>query len=964
MKTLRAAPEFEVSLFASEPMITNPAAIDIDTRGRVWVAEVEWYRAGAKDPPADKIKVLEDTDGDGKADKGTVFADSVFAPMSICVAGPRVYVATSPDLWVYEDRDGDLKADGPPRRVLGGFRGHNHDHGAHSLVLGPDHKWWMSHGDAGFEVRGTDGSKVAYPHGAVLRGELDGSKLETVAVNFRNPYEVCVSSFGEAYLSDNDNDGNESVRICWLLEGGNYGWFGGPPFGKEELAERLSPDVPYRAHWHFRGHVPGHVPGTLVTGFGSPTGICFYEGDAFGPKYKNAPLHTDCGPRECRVYRHELSGFGMQATSEVFLSNEGDNYFRPDDICAATDGRLFVSDWYDGGVGGHAYNNPDQGRIFLLTPAGKKPVRREKPGPYENIDDAIEGLKSPNLATQYLARERLLAEGQASVAALRSLLSGSEANDAARALWVLDRIGGEGRTTVVEQLRHSDSRFRGLAVRILRRHGDKYASAILPLVSDSAAEVRREVLLAIRTLRGEAVETALASIAATYDGSDRYQLEAINVAAAERREQLLARLEKNGPLSLAQFPLLQLLNPQRAAETVLARLNVDGLDPKSAEMLLSNVANIASPEAGWGLLTIAQNVARPAALRRAALERVVANALPRGSWSALASDERFIAALGTLLSDGELRTSALVAIGKLRMAALAPAIVAIASTDELEAKVREQAIVVAVKLQGPAAADALHGLLDDPQPRVARAALRGLVDVQDMRTLREVLCGDRQPTEVRHWCAERLVDSTAGALVLLRMIDESKLPDDLKQQVVARAVAHPDSNIRVLYEKFVPEDKRPKKLGQHVAADDILALAGDANRGRTIFNKSSAAQCKTCHAVQGFGGASGPDLTHIGKKYERRTLLETIIEPSKAIAPEFIPYVLETTAGRVYAGFLIERAEKHITLKDVKGQLVRVPTSEIEALVVQPKSLMPELILSEISAQDAADLLAFLTTLK
>ena len=108
LKSLKAAEGLDVSLFACEPLITNPAAIDVDTHGRVWVAEIQWYRAAAKDPPADKIKVLEDTDGDGRADRCVVFAEGLFCPMSICVAGPRVYVATSPDLWVYEDRDGDL----------------------------------------------------------------------------------------------------------------------------------------------------------------------------------------------------------------------------------------------------------------------------------------------------------------------------------------------------------------------------------------------------------------------------------------------------------------------------------------------------------------------------------------------------------------------------------------------------------------------------------------------------------------------------------------------------------------------------------------------------------------------------------------------------------------------------------------------------------------------------------------
>jgi putative membrane-bound dehydrogenase-like protein len=964
LKTLVAAPPFEVSLFAAEPLITNPAAIDVDTHGRVWVAEIQWYRAGAKTPPADKIKVLEDTDGDGRADKVTVFADGLFAPMSICVAGDKVYVATSPDLWVYEDKDGDLRADGPPKKLLTGFGGRNHDHGAHSLVLGPDHKWWMSHGDAGFDVTGTDGSRVKFQWGAVLRGELDGSQLETVAVNFRNPYEVCVSSFGEPFLSDNDNDGNESVRICWIMEGGNYGWFGGPPFEKQELNSRMSPDAPYRAHWHFRGHVPGFVPATLVTGFGSPTGICFYEGDAFGEKFKNAPLHTDPGPRECRVYRHQPAGFGMTATSEVVLSNKGDDYFRPDDICAAPDGRLYVSDWYDGGVGGHGYNNPDQGRIFMLTPAGKTLARREKPGPYANTADAIDGLKSPNLATQFLARERLLADGPASAPALVALLSDAEPNYRARALWILDRIAGESRTAVVERLRDADAAQRALAVRILRRHGAAYGDAILSLVDDPSAEVRREVLLALRTLHGEQADRALLKLAAAYDGTDRYQLEAIHIAAGDRKADLLAKLEKQGPLSAAQFPLMQALNPARAAEQILDRLAHGGLDATASKTLLDNAVNIPSLQAGWGLLGLAENRAQHAALRRTALERVVGNLNRRGDWLPMVEDERFAACLRRLLADADLRRTALAAIGRLHLTAAGGDVLALAKANSLDPVLRADAVGIVARLKPPGSADALRGLLDDSDPTVARAALRGIVDLQDIRTLRDLLASDRYPAELRAAAATRLVDSTGGALVLLRLIDENQLAGELKQSVLAKATTHPDVNIRLLYEKFVPEAERPKKLGQALTADEILSLAGDANRGGVVFNKSSAAQCKQCHAVQGFGGTLGPDLSHIGKKYERKALLETIVEPSKAIAPEFVPYVVETTGGQVHAGFVVEQTAERIVLKDVKGQQIRIPAGEIVALVRQQKSLMPELVLSEVSAQDAADLLAFLMTLQ
>lgn len=960
LKNLQVADGFDISLFASEPMITNPAVIDIDTKGRVWVAEIEFYRKFANKPPADKIKVLEDTDGDGKADKMTVFAEGVYAPMSICVAGDKVFVATSPDLWLYEDKDGDLKADGPPKKLLTGFGGFNHDHGAHSLVLGPDHKWWMAHGDQGFKVTGTDGSKIEFKWGAMLRGELDGSKLETVAVNFRNPYEICMSSFGEAYCSDNDNDGNFSVRICWILDGGNYGWFGGPPFNKAELDLKVPVGTPFRDAWHFRGYQPGYVPGTLVTGFGSPCGICFYEGDVFGAKYKNAPLHADAGPREVRVYRHENAGAGKKATSEVFLTSKGDNYFRPDDICTAPNGALFVSDWYDGGVGGHAYNNPDQGRIFMLTPVGKKLTRQEKPGPYDNIPDAIEGLKSPNLATQYLARERLLAEGMKSVPALEKLLSDTEPNFHARALWVLDRLGGEARKPVLAELKSQDPQFRALAVRIIRRHGEQYGDDLLALANDSSGEVRREVLLAIKNLKSDKAAAALEQLALTYDGADRYLLETINIAAGENKADLYARLEKNGKLAEVQFSLLQLLNPSAASAMLISKLNQSGVDEKTSKALLEAAGSIPSLDAGRGVLELLGNASAPVAMRRMALDKLAANL--NGSWAALASEDKLSETFGKLLKDKELAGSALTAIGSLGLTKLGPAVLDLAKSPG-DAALRGQAIDVVVQLKLKGAEQAIPTLLADAQPAVRQAALNALVDLQDIKTLREVLAGGKYPAEMQTSAADRLMESTGGALVLLRLVDAEQVPSQLKSEIIAKATKHPDSNIRVLYEKFIPESQRPQRLGGAIKAEEILALKGDAKRGEAIFNKSSAAQCKNCHMVRGVGGTLGPDLSMIGKKYERNTLLETILDPSKAIAPEFMPYILETSSGQVYAGFLVQKDDKSVVLKDIKSQLIRVPADEIEVLAEQKKSLMPELVLRDVTAQDAADLLAFLTSL-
>lgn len=960
LKALQVADGVEVSLFASEPLITNPAAIDVDTQGRVWVAEIQWYRGRAKEPGADKIKVLEDTDGDGRADKVTVFAEGLFAPMSVCVAGDKVYVATSPDLWVYEDKNGDLKADGPPTKLLTGFGGHNHDHGAHSITLGPDHKWWMAHGDTGFDVTGKDGSHIAFRYGAMLRGELDGTKLEKVAENFRNPYEMCVSSFGEPFCSDNDDDGNESVRICWIMEGGNYGWFGRPPFGRQELDLKVPPGTPFREGWHFRAFQPGFVPGTLVTGFGSPCGICFYEGDAF-PQFKNSPLHADAGPREVRQYPHKLNGFGMRATSKLVLGSDKDSYFRPDDVAVAPDGSLLVSDWYDGGVGGHGYNDPDRGRIFLLKPKGKQLARADKPGPYADVPSAIAGLKSPNLATQYLAREKLLSSGQAGANAVAALLADAEPNVRARALWLLDRMGGDARKHVVAQLDNSDSTWRALAVRILRRHGGEFVDALLARADDASPEVRREVLLSLPKLPGPQALAALVKAAQAYNGDDRYELEALNIAAAGRKPELFAALTA-GEVPLDRFALLSLLDGPAA----FARLQADRAkhpnDEAVAEVVLTMSALLKTPEMSQALAQIATSGTVAGKLRRQAADRLVAGL--RAGDAAAPSDPEFVARLKALLADPGLQPTLLAGLAESGLTALGPEVLAIAASPAAELETRRQAIRVYSQLLGPDASVGLRGLGKDSSAELREAATDALVDLQDPTTLREFLVDEgRSGPERRRWI-RRLMSTGGGPWVAFRLLEQNQLPADVRERVIAAAGEHPDAAVRALYEQFIPEDKRPVRLGAAIKPEEILALEGDDRRGAEIFEKSSAAQCKSCHAVQNFGGRIGPELTTIGKKYERAALLETILEPSKAIAPEYVPYLVETADGRVLMGFLVEKTDDHLVLKDAKGANIRLEADEVASMQQQRTSLMPELVLRDITAQDAADLLAFLMTLK
>ena len=361
LAALKVADGFQVELFAAETMLINPTSIDVDHKGRVWVAEAVNYRRKNFNrpiirPEGDRIQVLIDEKGDGKATKAVTFyqGKEIYGPLGVCVApyadgkGRRVFVCQSPDILVFEDKDGDLKADGPPKKFLTGFGGFDHDHGVHGLNIGPDGKLYFTVGDQGVHgLQSSDGKGKKWNSnntdcraGTVWRCDMDGTNLELIAHNFRNNYECCVNSFGEVWLSDNDDDGNKQTRICFVMPGGNYGYH---PRGAGQ------------SHWH--EEQPGIVHKTLRTGQGSPTGITFYEGSMFPKKYRGALLHCDCAPAEVRWFFPKPKGAGYELEKELLLTSS-DNWFRPSDVCVAPDGSIFVADWYDRGVGGHGMGDP------------------------------------------------------------------------------------------------------------------------------------------------------------------------------------------------------------------------------------------------------------------------------------------------------------------------------------------------------------------------------------------------------------------------------------------------------------------------------------------------------------------------------------------------------------------------------------------------------------------------------
>ena len=211
--------------------------------------------------------------------------------------------------------------------------------------------------------------------------------------------------------------------------------------------------------------------------------------------------------------------------------------------------------------------------------------------------------------------------------------------------------------------------------------------------------------------------------------------------------------------------------------------------------------------------------------------------------------------------------------------------------------------------------------------------------------------------------AGQLLESTLGALALSWTLENMTPDDQRRQELVLLGAQHSVPDRRDLFERFLPTEQRTQRLGEVIDPQKILSLEGNTARGRELF-LAAGVQCRSCHRVHGTGIELGPDLSQIGKKYDRIQLLETILDPSKKIDPKYMAFVATTTVGTIYTGLLVERNQEAVILKTPRNETIRLATDEIEDLKPQEKSFMPDQILRDLTARDAADLLAYLGSLK
>lgn len=960
---LKVADGLEVKLFASEPTFSNPTNIAIDEKGRVWICEAFNYRNqyNPRNPvkaEGDRIMILEDTDGDGEADKSKVFyqGTDINSALGIALIGDRIIVSCSPNVFVFTDADHD---DVPEKKEVffQGIQGQQHDHGMHAFVFGPDGKLYFNFGNEGKSLLNAAGDTVIDIHGnkvlangkpfregMVMRADLDGSHVEVLASNFRNNFEVAVDPYGTMWQSDNDDDGNKGTRINYVMQYGNYG-FRDEMTGASWSSRRTNweKEIPLR-HWHLND--PGVVPNVLQTGAGSPSGITVYEGTLLPDQFYGQMIHAEPGNNVVRSYPVENDGAGYKASIVKIVEAQKDQWFRPIDVAVAPDGSLFVADWYDPGVGGHQAGDVNRGRIYRVAPP--KTAYKNPRIDVNTIDGAVDALLNPNQSYRYLGWSVLAAKGAAAEEALKKVWQGDNPRHRGQVLWLLTKLPTAG-LYIDEALNDKDPNIRITAIRIVRQLNKDVLSVAKRMVKDESPQVRREVALAIRGMNSAEAASLWTTLADQYDGKDRWYLEALGIAAAGNWDLYFNTWKAHVGNDWKKSSNRDIVWRSRSKYAI----------PLAAELIKeSNDKEMLRYYRSLDFQTDASKQTVLAQLVQQTKGDKVLYALKHMDPSKLKMTPAIQTALNKVLGEqkGKIEFVELVTSFKLQNRSGELLGMALQYPDSLTGREAMRTLLNwdKVNLIQQALNSSKNG-----EPQAAIRALRPhMYNPKAIALVEGVMMDSTKDMELRKVSVKNFGGPWQAEDRLLLLAKEGKIPTALHTaaggvfQSAWRAKLRDEA---ATYLKL-PGSKSGTPLPPISA---MLGKTGDPIKGKEVF----VALCSNCHRVNGEGTNFGPDLSGIGDKLSPEALYTSILFPDQGISFGYEGYKLVLNDGSTAVGRIISETADKVDLQYMANQQT-VQKANIASRSKLDSSLMHSNLQSSMSEEELVNLVQYLSVLK